>query len=487
MKSVTRFTNNLHGNKCQNCQKIISTEDNFCSECGQVNDTRRLSIKQYFSVYFEDFFDFDNRFIRTVVPLLLKPGRVTKEYVEGRRMYYVNPFQLYLHITIVFFLIVGLFQTIDSFKPGDRNSSLILADIDPEKRSEVIDSLTTEALAEINKPDMGLDSATLASINQGIDQASSMTKPKDSNRTYEAEKKEMVIYVDSIFSDSLKTKVFFDKESSTEEKDSVAGEIMSLVDERSKKLTAIGEELVITKSNWAEFGQEWQNFDDKNELNKTAANRMEEIIASRGLDYVVPDRLIYPDKFQLPKNGFGQVLKKVKIFMDYDKDNPDVKVTDALDDMQFERSYWNVFYYNKARDINEALTSSEYWKELLDRVLSRVSVALFFLLPIFTLIVSLLYIRRKYNYTENLVFVFHVQTVFFLLLLIFMIIGRIMHRDWFTWIFLTVFLLYLYKAMRNFYEQGRFKTIVKFILLNTSFFILAAIGGVIVSFLAFLI
>jgi len=62
-----------------------------------------------------------------------------------------------------------------------------------------------------------------------------------------------------------------------------------------------------------------------------------------------------------------------------------------------------------------------------------------------------------------------------------------MHRDWFTWIFLTVFLLYLYKAMRNFYEQGRFKTIVKFILLNTSFFILAAIGGVIVSFLAFLI
>ncbi len=487
MKSITRFTNNLHGNKCQNCQKIISTEDNFCSECGQVNDTRRISIKQYFSVYFEDFFDFDNRFIRTVIPLLFKPGRVTKEYVEGRRMYYVNPFQLYLHITIVFFLIVGLFQTIDSFKPGDQNSSLILADIDPEKRSEVIDSLTTEALAEINKPNMGFDSATVASINQGIDQASSMTKPKDSNRTYEAEKKEIVKLVDSIFLDSSKTEIFIDERYSTKDKDSVAGEIMKQIDQRSSELMTLKEGTVITGSNWDEIGREWEKSEQKEAINSAAGERIDEILASRGSSYTIPDRLVNPDKLDLPNNALGSVLKKVKMFMDYDKKHEDAKVIEALDDMGFELSYWNVFYYNKARDINEALTSSEYWKELLDRVLSRVSVALFFLLPIFTLIVSLLYIRRKYNYTENLVFVFHVQTVFFLLLLIFMLIGRIMHRDWFTWIFLTVFLLYLYKAMRNFYEQGRFKTIIKFILLNTSFFILAAIGGVIVSFLAFLI
>ena len=99
----------------------------------------------------------------------------------------------------------------------------------------------------------------------------------------------------------------------------------------------------------------------------------------------------------------------------------------------------------------------------------------------------LLYIRHRYNYTENLVFVFHVQTVFFLLLMIFMIIGRFSNSDWVNGIFVALFLFYLYKAMRTFYEQGRFKTLVKFLLLNTSFMILAAIGAVIVSFLAFLV
>lgn len=40
------------------------------------------------------------------------------------------------------------------------------------------------------------------------------------------------------------------------------------------------------------------------------------------------------------------------------------------------------------------------------------------------------------------------------------------------WI-LFIFLIYLYKAMRKFYGQGRVKTIVNFSILNTIFFILA--------------
>jgi 4-amino-4-deoxy-L-arabinose transferase-like glycosyltransferase len=114
-------------------------------------------------------------------------------------------------------------------------------------------------------------------------------------------------------------------------------------------------------------------------------------------------------------------------------------------------------------------------------------VALFLLLPVFTMIVSLLYLRRKYNYTENLVFVFHVQTVFFLLLLIFIIIGRIANSQVVIPIFVITFMIYLYKAMRTFYEQGRIKTLIKYILLNSGFLVLALIGGIIISFIAFLI
>ena len=84
--------------------------------------------------------------------------------------------------------------------------------------------------------------------------------------------------------------------------------------------------------------------------------------------------------------------------MDYQK-KADTDVLQALDDLGYKKSYWNIFLYTKSKDWNEAVKDPQsYGNELRDRILSRVSVALFFLLPIFTLFVSLLYIRSKYNY-----------------------------------------------------------------------------------------
>ena len=109
MKSITRFTKNIRGNKCLNCENSISEEDNFCSRCGQVNDLKKVSLKQYLSAYFDDFLSFDSRLLNTIVGLIFKPGFVTKNYVEGKRMSYVNPFKLYIQITILFFLLIGIF------------------------------------------------------------------------------------------------------------------------------------------------------------------------------------------------------------------------------------------------------------------------------------------------------------------------------------------------------------------------------------------
>ena len=486
MKSIIRFNKNLHGSKCQNCGYDLSLEDNFCRKCGQVNDTRRLSVKSYFSEYLSGFFEFDNRFLRTVVPLLTKPGIVSKNYVDGRRIYYANPFQLYLHITILFFLLFGLFQTIDSFKPGSQSSPVVLTDVDNEETSQLLDSIREETLTEIGKPEHGLDSVQLKEINQGIEQVTQTVmgvKDKEEQRT--SRKQEISQLVDSIFQDSTLLSVFNDRGSSTREKDSVAEFVMDQVSARADSLITPDGEIVI--SDWTEVSGGWDKYGKKSQLNREGANRMQEILKEAGSDYAVPQRFISPDDLELPENALGNTVRKVRTFMDYDKSHPDANVLQALDDLGVERSYWNVYYYNKAQDWNEALSDSEYWEAFQDRILSRVSVALFFLLPVFTLVVSLLYFRHRYNYTENLVFVFHIQTVFFLLLMIFMIIGRITGLGWTTWVFLSLFLFYLYKAMRAFYGQGRFKTIVKFLMLNFSYLILAIIGGVIVSFIAFFI
>jgi cation transport ATPase len=174
--------------------------------------------------------------------------------------------------------------------------------------------------------------------------------------------------------------------------------------------------------------------------------------------------------------------------MDFQKEEPKVDVITAIERLGYENNYWNVFLYSKSTDWNEAVADPEnYGAEFKDRILSRVSVALFFLLPLFTLFVSLLYIRRKFNYTENLVFVFHVQTVFFLLLLLFIIIGRIAHSNSIVWIFLIIFMIHLFMSMRQFYQQGRIKTLIKYIILNSAFMIMASIGAIIISFIAFML
>ena len=56
------------------------------------------------------------------------------------------------------------------------------------------------------------------------------------------------------------------------------------------------------------------------------------------------------------------------------------------------------------------------------------------------------------------------------------LVEEIVNSDVVTSIAILLFLFYLYKAMRKFYGQGRFKTIVKFLIINHLFFILAIIG-----------
>jgi hypothetical protein len=110
-------------------------------------------------------------------------------------------------------------------------------------------------------------------------------------------------------------------------------------------------------------------------------------------------------------------------------------------------------------------------------LISRLPFATFFFLPIFAFFIVMVYIRKKYTYTDNLIFSFHNQSLLFILLIISFLIDEIFNIST-AWIALIAFSIYLYKAMRNFYGQGRFKTILKFLFLNTVYLILAGTAGV---------
>ncbi|MEJ2162109.1 MAG: hypothetical protein P8X60_01985 [Robiginitalea sp.] len=114
----------------------------------------------------------------------------------------------------------------------------------------------------------------------------------------------------------------------------------------------------------------------------------------------------------------------------------------------------------------------------LNEFLSTVPFAIFAFLPFFTIFLWLVYIRKKFNYTDNLVFSFHSQSLFFILLIVSFLIDQLFGTTSIGW-FILIFAVYLFLSMRRFYGQGWFKTTIKYLFLNTIFVILASVAALI--------
>ena len=171
-------------------------------------------------------------------------------------------------------------------------------------------------------------------------------------------------------------------------------------------------------------------------------------------------------------------------FIDYQKKYPNSSIDVALDSLGHEKTFLNRFLYTRAKTANAFTKSSDTREQFFSQLLSYGSVALFIFLPLFTLFLKLFYIRRKYLYVDHLIFVFHIQTVFFMLFSIYFLL-EIFGANPELWIFTILFLLYLIIAMKKFYQQGYFKTFIKFLLLNFSYSIIAIIGITFVFLISF--
>ena len=115
---------------------------------------------------------------------------------------------------------------------------------------------------------------------------------------------------------------------------------------------------------------------------------------------------------------------------------------------------------------------SKFNKALLDHALHSLPKMLFVSLPLFALILSLLYIRRKqFYYVNHLIFTIHLFVFVFLLLLLIFSVNKLQHIsgindfEWISGLLWLYMFIYLYKAMRRMYQQGRTKTILKYFLL----------------------
>ena len=92
---------------CKNCGTKFSGK--FCPECGQSVKDYDKPISFFFYNFTGDFFAFDTRFFTTLADLLIKPGFLTKEFFEGRRVRFAPPLRIFVFSSFILFLLLNIY------------------------------------------------------------------------------------------------------------------------------------------------------------------------------------------------------------------------------------------------------------------------------------------------------------------------------------------------------------------------------------------
>ena len=125
---------------CENCGEEL--RGRYCSNCGQAAVSYHRSFRHVVVDVLDSFLNWDSKFIRSLGLLLWRPGWLTNQFLDGKRVRFVHPLRLYLLVSIVFFLCARLIPVSDT-------RSIKREDMTPEQRA-VFDEKMTK-LAERQK------------------------------------------------------------------------------------------------------------------------------------------------------------------------------------------------------------------------------------------------------------------------------------------------------------------------------------------------
>ncbi len=156
----------------------------------------------------------------------------------------------------------------------------------------------------------------------------------------------------------------------------------------------------------------------------------------------------------------------------------DIKEDAVLDSLKIEKTFARRVFVRQALKINRASP-----KDVNKAILSNLPLMMFFLLPLFALLLKFLYLRRKKLLIEHLIFMMHFHAFYFLIFSIFalMLYFSVSENEVLFIIGFLILLLYSYKSFRNVYQQNRFKTVLKLFLFGLIYPIVLSLGLVIAA------
>ena len=158
---------------CLNCGQQV--EERFCTHCGQENLELQDSVWKLVGHYLQDMFSYDNRIWHTLKYLLLKPGHVAREYMDGKRKQNLEPIRFYIFASSVFFLLLFLdfgSTSLNITNTLDKNYSKRLFHLKQEKEylKGTADTAIVNQLLQSLKEQMEYrDTPGGDTVNQGVE------------------------------------------------------------------------------------------------------------------------------------------------------------------------------------------------------------------------------------------------------------------------------------------------------------------------------
>ncbi|MCX7549757.1 DUF3667 domain-containing protein [Xanthomarina sp. F2636L] len=346
---------------CKNCENSFDSDFKFCPHCGQ-KDKDELTLGVLFYNTISNYFSFDARFFKSFIPLLIKPGYLARKFIEGKRLLYLHPAQMYLFVAIVFFFLF-------SFKANEQASDMDKGLASAFEEHVDINSLSEEEVLALKlKDSLDREEARIALKKTAV--FSGMTEKQ----------------IDSLVSD--------------------------------------------------------KNFNSKKNDISFAGTKVDSLI-----------KINAPDKEILTSMGLEETDSAFK-----------------------KRLYAQALKFLK----------SKQGGSILQTFYDTVPIAMFFVLPLFALLLKLFY-RKSGRYAHHLVFSFYffafIFTVFSLIVGINLIVDI---PDWIDTIIVLSIFIYLFIALKRFYKQSWLKSYFKCSLITLLFFPIVSLVAVGVAFFAFM-
>ena len=153
---TTRQKADLSEQPCRNCGEMVSQR--YCPNCGQLAASFHRPVLSLIGETIGDTFTLDGRLARTLPVLMFRPGRLTRNYTEGKRARYVPPFRLFLLASLLFYLVLfalvppGQFINVD-----DETRAEITASISEGQTAEAAETVQETARERLNRANINVE------------------------------------------------------------------------------------------------------------------------------------------------------------------------------------------------------------------------------------------------------------------------------------------------------------------------------------------